>query len=540
MDAVLRLDPRAGNLPVSKSIPDYLKLHTEPAPAVAPPAARDVPGLAELCTAFEQTTGWRLRYTRLDQPAAGEAVWSSPVPAGSRNPQGQLRMEPGLEPALRIDMAQSAALAGGVADLLSELLKTEHALWRREAELAAGVPIVARASRAGHLAGLLESLLRGAAEAIDCQAAGLYLLDEATTELKLRASWNLPRSRLTAPPRTLADAAADLEAMAGHAVALEDMPLARHWNPPEEHASAICLPVSSAESILGTLWLFCEEPRQFTDKQANLAEIVAGRLATELEREMLAVEALHATEMKKDLAAAEQFQREQLPNIAPHCAGWDVAGWSSPARQVGGDFHDWFPVADDRLAFALADVCDRGTRAALVGGGLRAALRAHGEYGDHLGRLLEKVNRGLWSGAAGNQLAALVCGILEPDTGLVRYAWAGCPLVLHLRRGAATRLTQPRVPLGLEPEAAFAEQLVTLAPGESLAMFSDGLLAASDANGIVLGESGLTEMLLGRIGTPSSALVDLIRRRLVSPATDATASASTAEDRSLLIVRRLP
>lgn len=527
---------------MSKSIPDYLKLHTEPT-VVATPETRDVAGLGELCTAFEQTTGWRLRYAGIDEPARGETVWTAPVPTGNRRPRGHLRIESGgTDQALRIDLAQAAALAGGVAELLSQLLNAETALWRREAELAAGVPVVSRPSHENHLAQLLETLLRGAAEAADCQAAGLYLLDEGTTELKLRASWNLPRSRLTAPPRTLADAAADLEAMAGHAVALEDMPLAMHWNPPEEYASAICLPVSSAESILGTLWLFCEAPRDFTDKQANLAEIVAGRLATELEREMLAVEALHATDVKKDLDLAGQFQREQLPSIAPHCAGWDLAGWSSPARQVGGDFHDWFPVEGDRLAFVLADVCDRGLRAALVGGGLRAALRAHGEYGHHLGALLEKTNRSLWTGAAGNQLAALCCGIVEPDSGLVRYAWAGCPLVLHLRRGEATRLVQPRVPLGLEPDAVFAEQLLTLAPGESLVLLSDGILAAQDASGIVLGEAGLTEMLLGRFGTPAAGLVDVIRRRLTASPTggDGRSLASAIEDRSLLIVRRLP
>ena len=75
---------------------------------------------------------------------------------------------------------------------MERVFAARHALRQREAELATFVPVVVRADETPSLATRLEAVLRGGAEAIGCQAAGLYLLDPATTELKLRSSWGLP------------------------------------------------------------------------------------------------------------------------------------------------------------------------------------------------------------------------------------------------------------------------------------------------------------------------------------------------------------
>src|SRR5690606_24574844 len=128
------------------------------------------------------------------------------------------------------------------------LLATRQAVWEREAEIATGVPLVLRDddSRAPSLAQRLESVLKGGAEAIGCQAAALYLLDAATTELKLRSSFGLPRRRLLDPARPLRPALADLEALLGHAVVMNEPALFDYWKVPEQgFRSAVCVPVSS-------------------------------------------------------------------------------------------------------------------------------------------------------------------------------------------------------------------------------------------------------------------------------------------------------
>ena len=102
----------------------------------------------------------------------------------------------GCEPPAPTLLTTSLLVALAIAGLLSEQARLRHALWQREAELAAGVPVAARPDDAVHLAERLAAILKGGADAVGCQAAGLYVLDETTTTLKLRAAHNLPHDRL--------------------------------------------------------------------------------------------------------------------------------------------------------------------------------------------------------------------------------------------------------------------------------------------------------------------------------------------------------
>ena len=228
---------------------------------------------------------------------------------------------------------QARALASSLAGMLGELLQTRHALWQREAELAAGVPLLPHAEEAKHLAARLQAVLRGGAEAVDCQAAALYLLDDATSQLKLRSCWGLPLDRLTAPARPLQGAIADLEALLGHAVVLEDTDVMRHWRVPEDFPAAVCVPVSTPTTILGTLWVFCEKKRDFTARQTNMLEIVAGRVAADLEREMLLREALGAGRVEAATGRRRTLAEQPIAHHLARC--WTAGNWpAGPPRRA--------------------------------------------------------------------------------------------------------------------------------------------------------------------------------------------------------------
>ncbi len=172
------------------------------------------------------------------------------------------------------------------------------------------------------------------AEALECQAAALYLLDAGTSELKLRASWGLPHSRLLDAARPLRGAAADLEALLGHAVVLDDPATFDFWRVPEACGAAVCVPVSSPTTPLGTLWLFAAERREFSDAQTNLLEVIAGRLSADLEREMLLGEINSLRVANLPAPAAPPVARVTLPS-RPNLEGWDIAGWLATGRIVG-------------------------------------------------------------------------------------------------------------------------------------------------------------------------------------------------------------
>ena len=358
-----------------------LRLYTEqPLPNAIGRQTEAVACLPELLRAFQAATGWPLRYggseeTVLDailQPAN-----RTPVGVGRKAarrllvleqlPQATEDAEQKANDAERIptppagvDRDAAQALAGPIAELLGEVLQTRGTLRQREAELAAGVPVVPQREGEKHLAQRLEAVLRAGAEVVEGVAAALYLLDEATTELKLRASWGLPFDRLAAPARPLQGAVADLEALLGHAVVLGDDDRTSVWNAPEEFGTAVCVPVSTPTMLLGTLWVFCRDRRAVGDYETNILEIVAGRLAADLEREMLLRAGVDGADAEKADCGGRTAPSSGLPAIAPLLDGWDVAGWTTQADGVGGAFHDWFCLPDGLLAVAVGRAAEQG------------------------------------------------------------------------------------------------------------------------------------------------------------------------------------
>ena len=551
-------------LPVANSKSAKLKLYTEETPKPVRPPMEAIGSLPDVLRAFGQATGWSLRYasgTATERATTKKAAnqddpsWSAPVAPGVGTPPGQLRLDP-LEAAVataspaarrkrssadagaataasRVPLESARALASSLAGMLGELLQTRHALWQREAELAAGVPLVPHAEEEKHLAARLEAVLRGGAEALGCQAAALYLLDDATSQLKLRSCWGLPLERLAAPARPLQGAVADLEALLGHAVVLEDTDLLRHWQVPEEFPAAVCVPVSSPRMLLGTLWVFTDTKRDFNPVQTNLLEIVAGRVAADLEREMLLCEAVAAAAVKKQLAAAERLQCSQLPTMSPLLDGWQLAGWTAQAGALGGDFHDWFCLPDGLLAVAVGHAMDRGIEAAMSATAMKAALRAHGQYYREAQQTLKRLNLTTWTGSAGDQYGTLYYGLIQTATGRVCGASAGQPGVVLVRGDGWESLSHLAPRLGESPEVDYEQVGCQLQAGEALVIFTEGVRAATDAQGHTWGESGVAESVVGHLDFSAEELVALVRHRL-----EGFAALPERCDRTVLVIKR--
>jgi hypothetical protein len=303
---------------VSKQFPSYLRLVAE-APSAVVRADDDSAALIRVCEAFSLATGLQLSYAPADAPSQPNLLWSAPINTGVGVPPGLIRLSGCLDGASAGDATKPGLsavreLATAVSGLWNELLQTRSALRSREAELAVAVPVIESQQESRKLAARLEAVLRGGAEAVDCHAAALYLLDDATSELKLRASWGLPQRRFLREPRPLHDQLADLEAMLGHAVVLEDPLMFDLWRVPEACAACVCVPVSTPTIPLGTMWVFSELPRGFTDRQTNLIEIVAGRLAADLEREALLAAAAGRLAADAGPAGRERLEVESPDN----------------------------------------------------------------------------------------------------------------------------------------------------------------------------------------------------------------------------------
>ncbi len=523
----------------------HLKVYTEETPVVVRPEIEAATSFPLFQDAFRRTTGWALELIPEDRmiDRFEELQWSRKIKLTGEETPGYLGLTP-IEPndpsvdhprnALSRDEAQT--LAESFARMFEELLENQRALWQREAELAAGVPLVHAKGGKNHLAVRLETVLQGGVEAVGADAAALYLLDEGTSLLKLRACWGMPRSRLLDPARPLQGSLADLEALLGHAVVLDDPQVMKLWNVPEDFSSAVCVPVSTPTTILGTIWIFSRRKRDFTDTETGMAEVVAGRIASDLEREMLMNEGVQNTKIKEQMAAAQQWQRGGMPSVPPLVNGWEMAGWSRQASSVGGDFYHWFCSPSGRITLALGDASGNGIDAALTASAVKSALRAHTQYHEDPTTILSQLNLTLWTDSAGDREVNLFCGSLGPSQGEIRFASAGEVAVVALRRDGWELLSQPGQPIGISPEAGFQEQIVDLAPGEALVVFSEGVFGARDHLGQPLEEAGLAIPLQETLETASTKdLLALACDRLEAHAAD-----PNQDDRAILILRRTP
>lgn len=492
--------------------------------------------LPEVLGAFQRATGWSLQYVAgPESKPTADLSWSAPVNPGVGATLGHLRLsaaDPSRSTAVDWDSAR--ALAAALADLVGEFAEVRQSLREREAELAAGVPLVPRAADdEPHLANRLEAVLRGGAEAVGCHAAALYLLDEATSKLKLRSCWGLPLDRLTAPARPLQGAVADLEALLGHAVVLDDGELMRQWRVPEDFPAAACVPVSSPTTILGTLWVFSNERRDFTDQQTNILEVVAGRVAADLEREMLWNEGLTGAELKTQVVAAERLQRNQLPTISPLLDGWDLAGWTAQSGPLGGDFHDWFCLPDGLLAVSIGHAMSHGVEAALAASAVKAGLRAHGQYYREAQQTLKRLNLTLWTGSAGDLHSSLFYGLVETTTGRICCSSAGQPGILLVRPDGWESLTRKSAQLGQSPETEYEQFGYELRPGEILALFTEGVRDTRDIDGQLISEAVLGQLAQENLDLSAADLLLLIRLRLEN-----TGMPLVGRDQSLVVLKR--
>lgn len=465
---------------VPQNFPNYLRLHVEELPAPPPALAAGQPLVERLCRAFRRATGWNLTLRPGAPPAAGKgALWRAPLlaPNGRVTSFLQLERAASRKDAHVADPVTARLLADGVSALLGELAKTQRALWEREAELAAGVPVCGRREDAAALAMRLEAALAGGARAAGCDAAALYLLDEATAELKLRSAWNLPPQRFTEPPRPLAGQVADLEALLGQAVVLEDAALLPAWKAPEDFPAAVCVPVSTNTAPLGTLWAFSRQQRPFSDHDTNMLEITAGRIAVELERQVLLAEVEQHRRAPRQPAAVD-------PQVAPPplgelLDGWEAAGWCADAERAGRVWCDWFLTDDNRLLLAACATPLVGWEATLAGQAARAALRAlGGQKKLSLAQLVERWQTAVAAVSAADPQWRLWLGRVDAKRRRLEFAAQG-PVCAWLGRGRRTlpvnagrrrggKLSQESSPVyGTQDLLAGDTLLVTLAPEQA-------------------------------------------------------------------------
>lgn len=216
--------------------------------------------------------------------------------------------------------------------------------------------------------------------------------------------------------------------------------------------------------------------------------------------------------IEQELRTARAIQQAFLPREVPAFPGWQLLPYYRPAREVGGDFYDFFVFKDGKLGLVIGDVTGKGIPAALVMATVHTMLRSTMQETISPAGVLARVNELLIAEIPEGMFVTCFYAVLDLASGHVRYANAGHEPPYRHRPGSAAELWATGMPLGLMPDTCYEEYEADLAPGETLLFYSDGLVEAHAPDGEMLGFPRLETYLKNAGG--EMALVDLLLERL--------------------------
>ena len=191
---------------------------------------------------------------------------------------------------------------------------------------------------------------------------------------------------------------------------------------------------------------------------------------------------------EQELQVARSIQRASLPKEVPQLEGWQISPYYRPAREVGGDFYDFFELPDGRLGIVVGDATGKGVPAALVMASTRSMLRAVAQASNYSpGEVLRRVNDPLVTDIPPNMFVTCFYCILDPKSASLSYANAGHDLPYVRRGGDCEELMARGMPLGLMPGMNYEEKEIALDAGEVAFFYTDGLLEAHAPDGEMFG-----------------------------------------------------
>ncbi len=248
------------------------------------------------------------------------------------------------------------------------------------------------------------------------------------------------------------------------------------------------------------------------------------------------VQLIEKERLERELQVAADIQLSILPDVLPAVAGFDFGARILPARRVGGDFYDVFPINPQHTGVVIGDVADKGVPAALFMARAHALIMAEADTGITAGEVLKLANGHITHLQKSAQFVTALYGILDTETCDLAYARAGHePPLLLQRDGSVERIPHGvGMSLGLWDIITLDEQIVHMDPGSTLVLFTDGMTDCRDPNGTAFGLERLKVALSGMAGLPAQEICD----RLFNTLMGYQNGASQDDDVTLLAVHR--
>lgn len=214
--------------------------------------------------------------------------------------------------------------------------------------------------------------------------------------------------------------------------------------------------------------------------------------------------------LERELQLAHQIQMSILPRQLPQVQDYDFGVRILPARSVGGDFYDVFPLQSGQIGVAVGDVSDKGMPSALYMARAHALLYAEASHSASPTEVLARLNQHLLAVGAQRLFVTALYGILDYRTGQFTYTRAGheLPILLTAQGQATLAAFEQGQLLGMLEDPVFDQQSITIPPGGTLLLYSDGVTDGRNPQGEILGMARFLDELRSLAGLPAQQLCD--------------------------------
>jgi phosphoserine phosphatase len=292
-------------------------------------------------------------------------------------------------------------------------------------------------------------------------------------------------------------------------------------------------------SLVGVMQVLNKDEGVFTVEDEQIADALAAQCAVAIQRMQMLAEMLESEKMKRELAVARDIQARVLPKAVPRLAGYDLAGWSRPANQTGGDIFDIIALDGNRLMLLLGDATGHGVGPALSVTQVRAMLRMAVRLGADLDDAFRHINDQLVDDLPDNRFVTAFLGLLDTQKHRIVYHSGGQGPLLHFHAESSRCewLPASTIPMGFLAGMPLPEQCQhSLDPGDILGLITDGIFEYENPDFEAFGQGRVDALVVKHQHEPMAKLLE----KIVHEVERFGGLAPQNDDMTMLLVRRLP